>query len=207
MNVRKNEVRTAARIRTAVLLLLIGCLLPLVLPRGGIKVPPYIETLLAETLAVETDPARISFVLTACGLVDQVGYFWGGKSHILGWDRTWGWPRRVKAPGSSSTGHIRPYGLDCSGLVSWAAATTLDDPDAYDRVGEGVRRQYTLCTLTEAPRPGDLAFFSDLSHVGIVLGRDEEGDIWVVHCSASLGGVVATPATVGFTVFGTPQLF
>lgn len=171
------------------------------------EVPYYVKTILAETLAEETDPGRIAFVYTACSLVDQVGYFWGGKSHSLGWDKGWGWPRRVTAPGSGTTGRIRPYGLDCSGLVSWAAATAQGDSAAYDRAGEGVRAQYALCKPTAVPCAGDLAFFPDLSHVGIVLGRDREGTLWVVHCSASLGGVVVTPASVGFFLYGIPIFF
>lgn len=204
---RREKGKAAFRLRRAALLLLAGCLLPMLLPHGRMGVPCRVEELLAETLAGETDPERTAFVRTSCSLVDQVGYFWGGKSHSLGWDRAWGWPRRVTAAGSGTTGRIRPYGLDCSGLVSWAAATAQGDPTAYDRVGEGVRTQYSLCIATESPRPGDLAFFPDLSHVGIVLGWDREGTLWVVHCSASLGGVVVTPASVGFALYGTPGFF
>lgn len=203
---RKRKTGTAARYRTAAFLLLAGFLLPLILPHGRMEVPEHVERILADTLKENTDPTRIAFVRTACALAGQVNYFWGGKSHALGWDKAWGWPRRVTAPGSGSTGRIRPYGLDCSGLVSWAAATALKDPDAYDRIGEGVRAQYALCLPTQEPRPGDLAFFPDLSHVGIVVGRDREGQLWVAHCSFSLGGVVVTPASFGFALFGTPFL-
>lgn len=204
MDMKKYRSETAARFRAAVLFLLIGCLLPPLLPHGGMRLPSNIEALLSETLEAETAPERVAFVRTACALTGQVDYFWGGKSHTLGWDRAWGWPQRVTAPGSDTTGRVRPYGLDCSGLVSWAAATALKDPDAYDRIGEGVRAQYALCLPTQEPRPGDLAFFPDLSHVGIVVGRDREGQLWVVHCSFSLGGVVVTPASFGFALFGTP---
>lgn len=203
---RKIKRRTAARHRAAVLLLVIGCLLPSVAPHGRMEVPGEVRILLAQTLQGEREPSRCSFVYTACALTNQVGYFWGGKSRRLGWDKAWGWPRRVAAPGSGSTGHIRRYGLDCSGLVSWAAATAWNAPGAYDGIGEGVRAQYGLCVPTEDPRPGDLAFFSDLSHVGIVLGKDREGVLWVVHCSASRGGVVVTPASVGFQCYGIPEV-
>jgi len=207
MDMRRNRAKTAVRLRTAVFFLLLGVLLPPVLPHGRMAIPPETEHLLSETLAGESDPARLAFVRTACSLTDQVSYFWGGKSHALGWDRDWGWPRRVMALGSDTTGHIRPYGLDCSGLVSWAAATSIQDPAAYDRMGEGVRAQYAGAKPTETPRPGDLAFFPDLSHVGIVLGYDREGVLWVVHCSASLGGVTVTPASVGFALYGVPDMF
>lgn len=202
---RKIKCRTAARCRATVLLLIIGCLLPSVVPHGRMEVPGEVRALLNWTLREEQDPARRSLVYAACALTNQVGYFWGGKSRSIGWDRAWGWPRRVIAPGSDSTGHIRRYGLDCSGLVSWAAATAWNRPGAYDQIGEGVRAQYARCAPTNTPRPGDLAFFSDLSHVGIVLGRDREGVLWVIHCSASRGGVVVTPASVGFQCYGTPE--
>ena len=207
MDMEKAKRRTAARLRGAVLLLLTGCLLPFALPHGGLAVPVHVEALLAETLATEQDPARSAFVRTACALTGQVNYFWGGKSHAPGWDPAWGWPRRVTSPGSDTTGRMRAYGLDCSGLVSWAAAAALKDPAVYEAVGEGVRAQYLLCVPTDTPLPGDLAFFPDLSHVGIVLGQDREGVLWVVHCSFSLGGVVVTPANFGFTQFGTPPIF
>lgn len=203
---KHNKSNTAARHRAAVFLLVIGCLLPSALPHGRMGIPGEVRALLKQTLVWEADPERIKFVTTACGLTGRVGYFWGGKSHVIGWDPTWGWPKRVTAPGNRSSGHIRRYGLDCSGLVSWAAATAWHDPKAYEQMGEGVRAQYAHSIPTEVPRPGDLAFFPDLSHVGIVLGRDGEGTLWVVHCSASRGGVVVTPASVGFTLYGTPGL-
>ncbi len=204
---KRKRSAAAARARTAVFLLLLGILLPGLIHQERLRVPREVEALLAETLAEETDPGRCAFVRTACGAVGRVGYFWGGKSHTLGWDPDWGWPRRVEAPGSPTTGHWRPWGLDCSGLVSWAAAAGLGDPQAYEAVGEGVRTQFALSRPTQAPRPGDLAFFPDLSHVGVVLGRDRAGMVWVVHCSATLGGVVVTPAAAGFSLYGVPALF
>lgn len=203
---RHKKDQTAARYRAAVFLLVIGCLLPSALPHGRMAIPGGVKALLKQTLREEKDPARRQFVTTACGLAEQVSYFWGGKSHAMGWDPAWGWPRRVTAPGNGTSGRIRRYGLDCSGLVSWAAATAWRDPNAYDQMGEGVRAQYANSIPTEDPRPGDLAFFPDLSHVGIILGQDGEGTLWVVHCSASRGGVVVTPAAVGFTLYGTPGL-
>lgn len=203
---RENKRKTAARIRAAVLLLLVGCLLPSSLPYGNMRIPAHVEGLLEETLTAGLDPDRIALVRTACSLTGRVNYFWGGKSHAIGWDAAWGWPRRVTSPGSKMTGHFRSYGLDCSGLVSWAAATALEDPTAYDAAGEGVRAQYAKSMPTEKPCPGDLAFFPDLSHVGIVVGRDKEEVLWIVHCSFSQGGVVVTPASFGFTLFGTPSI-
>lgn len=204
---KRRKKSAAARHRAAAFCLLVGVLLPCLLPRGGLRVPKEVEALLEETLAGETDPLRIAYVRTACGTVGRVAYFWGGKSHALGWDSAWGWPERVTAAGSETTGKYRRYGLDCSGLVSWAASAALDDRLAYGAVGEGVGEQYARCRPAAEPRSGDLAFFPDLSHVGIVLGRDRAGTVWVVHSSASRGGVVVTPASVGFALYGTPLIF
>ncbi|MDD5938535.1 MAG: NlpC/P60 family protein [Clostridiales bacterium] len=199
--------RTAARYRAAVFFLLFGMFFPMLLPHGALEIPEDIEKLLSETLPGESSPARLAVVRTACGTVGQVRYFWGGKSHASGWDPRWGWPKRVTAPGNPTTGQLHLSGLDCSGLVSWAFASALDDPSAYDGVGEGVRAQYAKSIPTADPRPGDLAFFPDLSHVGIIMGRDSGGRLWVVHCSQSRGGVVATPFDVGFGFCAVPTVY
>ena len=39
---------------------------------------------------------------------------------------------------------------------------------------------------------GDLAFYADLSHVGIVAGKDARGNILVIHCSSGRNNVVIT---------------
>lgn len=204
---KRRDRKRAAQVWAAFFLLIMGCLLPVYVFPGRLEIPEKVETLLRQTLAEETDEERIAFVKTACGLVGQVPYFWGGKSHVPGWDPAWGRLRRVTAPGSENSGKIRRYGLDCSGFVCWAAVTAKGDAVFYDRIGEGVRAQYHRCQPVEAPRPGDLTFFPDLSHVGIVIGKDEYGCLWVVHCSASRKGVVVTPAAVGFSLYGVPPGF
>ena len=61
---------------------------------------------LPEDLTLE----RESVVRAACSLVGKVGYFWGGKSQVIGWDSRWGQLMKVTAAGSSTTGTYRPYG-------------------------------------------------------------------------------------------------
>lgn len=61
---------------------------------------------------------RRAVVEKAYSLLGKVNYFWGGKSSAIGWDSRWGTPTRVTAPGSRSTGTVRPYGLDCSGCAT-----------------------------------------------------------------------------------------
>ena len=69
-----------------------------------------------DSLSDSLSDGREKVVEHACSLVGKVTYFWGGKSSAIGWDSNWGKMKRVAAEGSSSTGTIRPFGLDCSGL-------------------------------------------------------------------------------------------
>ena len=54
---------------------------------------------------------REVLVTKALSLVNQVNYFWGGKSYDVGIDTRWGKNMEVTSSGSSSTGTIKPYGL------------------------------------------------------------------------------------------------
>ncbi len=74
---------------------------------------------LLASLPEDLSAERREIVKTACQLVGKVNYFWGGKSLVLGWDSRWGTTMQVTAPGSSSSGTYRPYGMDCSGYVDW----------------------------------------------------------------------------------------
>lgn len=146
---------------------------------------------------------RKATVKTAFSLVGKVSYFWGGKSSAIGWDSRWGTPKKVTATGSNTTGMTIPYGLDCSGFVDWVFNNTFGVVVGH---GGGARSQYSYCrkiSWAEA-QPGDLVFYPDLGHVGIVAGYDGEGNVLIVHCS--LNGVVVT-GRVGFTLVGRPEVF
>lgn len=146
---------------------------------------------------------RKATVKTAFSLVGKVSYFWGGKSSAIGWDSRWGTPKKVTATGSNTTGMTIPYGLDCSGFVDWVFNNTFGVVVGH---GGGARSQYSYCrkiSWAEA-QPGDLVFYPDLGHVGIVAGYDGEGNVLIVHCS--LNGVVVT-GRVGFTLIGRPEVF
>ena len=57
-------------------------------------------------------------------------------------------------------------------------------------------------------QPGDLAFYPDDSHVGIVVGRREDGKLLVCHCSSGQNNVVVTEFSAsGFTNLGRPDIF
>ncbi len=152
-------------------------------------------------------PERRAVVETACKLVGKVNYFWGGKSRVIGWDSRWGTIQKVWADGSSTTGTYRPYGLDCSGFVDWVFYNISDGAYTIGH-GGGARAQHTYCTAitwTEA-QPGDLVFYPEDTHVGIVGGWDESGNILIIHCASGYNNVVVTKQE-GFTTIGRPLYY
>ena len=159
------------------------------------------------TLPDNLDPLRESIVLTAYQLLGKVTYFWGGKSLVLGWDSRWGTPTTVTAPGSGSTGKVLPFGLDCSGFVDWTFYNATNGAYLPGR-GGGAASQHGYCIniAWSDALPGDLVFYADDSHVGIVCGYDSVGNLLVIHCSGGQNGVVVT-GREGFAVAARPDLF
>lgn len=148
---------------------------------------------------------RRAVVEKAYSLLGKVNYFWGGKSSVIGWDSRWGTPTRVTAPGSRSTGTVRPYGLDCSGFVDWVFNNSLGYVIGH---GGGAASQHGYCkpiSWSEA-LPGDLVFYPGDSHVGIFVGKDESGNPLIIHCASSQNNVVLT-GLQGFTSIGRPDCF
>lgn len=152
-------------------------------------------------------PEREAVVRTACSLVGKVNYFWGGKSLVIGWDVRWGELRQVTAAGSSTTGTYRPYGLDCSGFVDWVFYNQSGGSYVIGH-GGGATMQHSYCTDISwaAAQPGDLVFYPDNSHVGIVGGRDANGELLIIHCASGYNNVVIT-GLEGFTSIGRPQYY
>lgn len=160
-------------------------------------------------LPEDLDQARKDAVEAALSLVGKVNYFWGGKSLVLGWDSRWGQLAKVWADGNATTGTYRPYGLDCSGFVDWVFYNITDGEYILGR-GGGASAQHSYCTpVSQAEaQPGDLAFYPDDSHVGIVVGRREDGKLLVCHCSSGQNNVVVTEfAASGFAALGRPDIF
>ena len=158
-------------------------------------------------LPEDLSPEREAVVRTACSLVGKVNYFWGGKSLVIGWDARWGELRQVTAAGSSTTGTYRPYGLDCSGFVDWVFYNATNGSYIIGH-GGGATMQHSYCTdiSWEDARPGDLVFYPDNSHVGIVGGRDANGELLIIHCASGYNNVVIT-GKEGFTSVGRPQYY
>ena len=152
-------------------------------------------------------PEREAVVRTACSLVGKVNYFWGGKSLVIGWDVRWGELRQVTAAGSSTTGTYRPYGLDCSGFVDWVFFNQSGGSYVIGHSG-GATMQHSYCTdISWADaQPGDLVFYPDNSHVGIVGGKDANGELLIIHCASGYNNVVIT-GKEGFTSISRPRYY
>ena len=177
------------------------------IPMGSLTISQEDAIALLENLPDDLDPARKAVVETAVQLVGRVSYFWGGKSLTLGWDDRWGVPTEVTAAGSGSTGTVRPFGLDCSGFVDWTFYNATNG-SYYPGRGGGAATQHSYCTnisWSEA-QPGDLVFYPDDSHVGIVGGKDADGNLLIVHCSGGANGVIIT-GSAGFTTVARPDCF
>lgn len=164
----------------------------------------YDAAMLRRTLPRNLSKERHAVVEQALSLVGKVNYFWGGKSLAFGWDDRWGQLAKVTADGSSTTGTYRPYGLDCSGMVDWAFYNATDGSYVIGH-GGGAAMQHSYCTPVrwEDAQIGDLAFYPDDEHVGIVAGWDRDGSIQIVHCASSYNNVVIT-GKEGFAAVGRP---
>ena len=156
---------------------------------------------LPDTLSTE----RKKVIKVACSLVGKVNYFWGGKSSAIGWDSEWGKLKTVSAEGSKTTGTKRPFGLDCSGFVTWSF---INSGFNASQIGHGTQGQIAKCSRISwgSAQAGDLAFYGDLSHVGIVAGKDAAGNILVIHCSSGGNNVVITTNS-GFGFAARPRCY
>ena len=152
-----------------------------------------------DTLPDSLSAERKSVVKKACSLVGKVTYFWGGKSSAIGWDSEWGKMKLVTSEGSRTTGCMRPFGLDCSGFVTWAFHNAGFSESA---IGHGASTQASKGTRISwsSAQPGDLAVYDDKSHIGIVAGKDSSGNTLVIHCSSGANNVVITTGGFGFVV-------
>ena len=172
-----------------------------------IELSPDEVAKIMENLPADLSEARREVVLTAYQLLGRVHYFWGGKSLVIGWDSRWGMSMEVTAEGSSTTGTVRPFGLDCSGMVDWVFYNQSGGQYVIGH-GGGATAQHSYCTPIDwsDAQPGDLVFYPEDSHVGIVCGFDSSGNIMVIHCASSENNVVVTGKS-GFTSIGRPEYF
>ena len=174
---------------------------------GDLTISSQDAKALLAALPENLDPERRVVVETACQLVGKVNYFWGGKSRVLGWDERWGQIKKVTASGSSTSGTYRPFGLDCSGFVDWVFYNVTGGSYIIGH-GGGAHSQHGYCTAItwDQAIPGDLVFYPGDTHVGIVGGRDENGDLLIIHCTYSKNNVVITGKS-GFTSIARPNYY
>lgn len=170
-----------------------------------------IKELLPEDLSIE----REKIIETACSILGKVNYFWGGKSTAIGWDKRWGQLMTVTSKGSPTTGSKRPFGLDCSGYVTWVFINMgIPVESINETIGQGTTQQWNLSNnISEnLVLPGDLAFLAvpgtqKVNHIGIVMGKDKKGSILVAHCASGANNVVVTTAeSVGFMYYRRPAV-
>ena len=160
-------------------------------------VPPITDAELNAYLnSLTCSGTRKELMRAALSLVGRVPYFWGGKS-APGWNEAWNTPRLVTAAGSSSSGTIRPYGLDCSGFTDWVYKTAL----GVSLLNGSWSQWDTTYAITEAELlPGDIGFMAapgtvPVNHVLLYAGRSADGKQMWVHCSSSAGGVALNSPT------------
>ena len=161
---------------------------------GG-AVPPLTDAELIVFLAeLDTTAARRELIRVSLSLVGRVPYFWGGKSGP-GWNDAWNTPRLVTAGGSRTTGTMRPFGLDCSGFIDWAYATTFGRG-----IPGGTWHQWDATDpITAAElQPGDLGFIRPgnagaNNHVLIYAGTRNGQRLWV-HSAGGSGVILNTPS-------------
>src|SRR5699024_3474611 len=154
-----------------------------------------------QSVGDDVSEERVNVIAAAYSLVGEVGYFWGGKSTVIGDDPSWGAAETVSAAGSPSTGTTRAYGLDCSGFVTWSVINGYLDQSMQQAVGDGTSEQWLNANVVseQEAQPGDLVFQrgpeagSD-NHVGIICGKTDAGDWIAVHCSSSKNGVTVGEA-------------
>lgn len=163
---------------------------------GGQMVPLTDAELIAFVNRQQCSAMRKHILSTALSLVGKVPYFWGGKSGP-GWNDEWNTPKLVTAAGSSSTGTIRPYGLDCSGFSTWVFTTAVGV-----NIGAGCDGQYpnTYSISASELLPGDLGFLADgggWGHVLVFAGYGENGERMWVHSSGGEGVILNTPSYEG----------
>lgn len=174
---------------------------------GDLNITQEDAVALLENLPENLFPERRAVIQNALTLVGKLNYFWGGKSLTLGWDSRWGTTLQVTAAGSSSTGTYRPYGMDCSGFLDWVFYNASGGSYIIGH-GGGASSQHGYCSTIawSDAKPGDLVFYPQDSHVGIVGGRDEGGNLLIIHCASGANNVVITGVS-GFVSIGRPLYY
>ena len=88
-----------------------------------------------------------------------------------------------------------------SGLLSDDSVEELEIPS-------GVELEKIQVSAGDRISPGDLVFASDIGHVGIVGGRDDNGNLLIIHCTGGgYNNVVITGMDGFFGITARPQWY
>lgn len=172
----------------------------------GQSVPLTDAELIAFVNRQNCNATRKHILTTALSLVGKVPYFWGGKSGP-GWNDEWNTPKLVTAAGSTTSGTIRPYGLDCSGFTDWTYKTAVG-VNLYG--GTWNQWEETAAVSASELLPGDLGFLRESngqgwSHVLIFAGYGEDGRRMWVHSSGGEGVILNSPSYEATLELRRPQ--
>lgn len=82
------------------------------------------------------------------------------------------------------------------------------DTRLYFAYGSNINLDQMACRCPDAQVVGPVTLenYPDDEHVGIVGGRDESGNLLIIHCAYSANNVVITGAD-GFTSIGRPVFY
>ncbi len=198
MSIRSNKRRWLTALLTAALMLgAVALLISSMTGSGKMRVLTDEELAAALEANEGLSSAQRTLVESCVSLRGRVHYFWGGKYYKLGEDPDWGSPRTVESGGSSTTGAVRPYGLDCSGYVTWAY---IQAGVKAAEIGDGTWTQWQNSDEIrfDELRVGDLVFQhrypgANGNHVGICIGFSGGRPVFA-HCSSAYDNVVVTTA-------------
>lgn len=162
---------------------------------SGLAVPLTDAELIAFLNKQNCNATRKHIVATGLSLVGKVPYFWGGKSPP-GWNDEWNTPKLVTAAGSSTSGTIRPYGLDCSGFSDWVYKTAVG-VSLYGSTWDQWGNSYEISASELLP--GDLGFLMNdddqgWNHVLVFAGYGDNGERMWVHSSGGEGVIFNSPS-------------
>lgn len=114
---------------------------------------------------------------------------------------------RSTAAGSPTTGTYRPYGMDCSGYVDWVFYNATGGEYIIGH-GGGALAQHTYCmNISWEEALQAIWCFTRMTYtLGFVGGRDENGNLLIIHCASGANNVVITRVD-GFTSVARPLLY